>query len=103
MLEKLILLWIVGTPFEDLMNGDWWGALTGVFTGTIGEFFFAIVFLLPVALIYIKTQNIVPASLALVAGGAVLAVLFTSPIRFFFAVIAIIGVATVLWGIHKGV
>lgn len=106
MIEKLVTLMAhllaaepENTPFEDLMGGDWWGSITRVFTDPIGQFFFAILFIVPIALLYIKTQDIVPPALAMVGLGAVLAVLFTSPIRFFFAVCAIAGVAVVLWSV----
>jgi len=85
------------TAFTSLVHGDWWTAITSVFTSVIGEAFFAIIFMLGPALIYIKTQNIVPTAMAIIVGGAVFAVLFSSPIRFFFAVCAIIGVTVVLW------
>lgn len=88
--------------FEYLIHGDWWTAVVSVFTSVIGEAFFAIVFLLGPALIYIKSQNIVPTAMAIIVGGAVLAVLFSSPIRFFFAIAAIIGVTVILWEMtHK--
>lgn len=106
MLEKLITYLLAAepenTPFDDLLGGDWWGAITRVFSDPIGEFFFAILFIVPIALLYIKTQNVVPAALAMVGLGAVLAVLFTSPIRFFYATMAVAGLAVVLWSVaHK--
>lgn len=104
MLEKLMFVILTmaeddNTPFEDLMGGDWWGAITRVFSDPIGEFFFAILFIVPIALLYIKSQNVMPPALALVGLGAVLAGLFTSPIRFFFAVCAVAGLAVVLWSV----
>lgn len=86
---------------DNLVQGEWWKTITGVFTSTIGELFFAILFLLGPALLYIKTQSIVPPAMAMLVGGAVLAALFTSPIRFFFALCAIFGVAIVLFQVTK--
>ena len=85
---------------ENIRQGNWWTGITGVFTSAIGEFFFAILFtILPIGLVYIKPQNVVPAAMILLISGSVFAALFTSPIRFFFAVCAIFGVAIVLFGV----
>jgi len=86
---------------EKLREGNWWDAITGVFGGPIGEFFIGILFLLGPAILYIKTQNTVPAGMAVLIEGAVFAALFTSPVRFFFAVVAIFGLAVVLYGVMK--
>lgn len=91
------------TQFTQLIEGNWWDAITGVFTqiGPIGESAFAVLYLLAPAMIYIKTENIVPASLLVLIAGIPLAVLFSTPIRFFFAIVAIFGGAVVLMGLVK--
>lgn len=106
MIEKLVTLMAYllaaqpeNTPLDDLMGGDWWKAITEVFTSSIGELFFATCFLVGPALLCIKHQDVVTPAMAILAVGAVLAMLFTSPIRFFFATMAIIGLAVVLWSV----
>jgi len=89
------------TAMEALREGRWWDAIRGVFGSPIGEFFFAFLFLLGPAILYIKTQNVVPAAMAMLVGGAVFAFLFTSPVRFFFALMAVFGITVVLWELMK--
>lgn len=87
---------------DDLMRGEWFGAITGVYAQTLGGFFFIIVFLLGPTLIGIKYQRFAPVSMVILISGIVFAMFFEAPLQFFFATAAILGLAGVFYSVvHK--
>lgn len=96
-----ILTALEGTPLEELMGGDWFGAVMGVYA-PIGYFVYVILFLLGPAMIAIKMQSFIPASFAIMGTGAAIAALLPAPILFFIAVLAIMGLAAILWMVSHG-
>jgi len=87
---------------DDLMRGDWYVAITSVYTQTLGAFFHIIVFLLGPTLIGIRDQRFAPVSMVILISGIVFAMFFETDVQFFFSVGAILGLAGVLYStVHK--
>lgn len=87
---------------DDLMRGEWFGAITGVYAQTVGGIFYIIVFLLGPTLIGIKYQRLAPVAMVILTTGIVFAMFFEAPLQFFFAVASILGLAGVFYSVvHK--
>ena len=85
-----------------LVEGEWYTAITSVYTQVLGMFFHVLIFLLGPTLIGIKSQRFAPVSMAILISGIVFAMLFETPMQFFFAVAAILGLAGVFYSVvHK--
>lgn len=103
-----ILMWLLTAVDNDdsfvdeLMRGEWFAAVTGVYTQTLGPLFHVLVFLLGPTLIGIKYQRFAPVSMVILISGIVFAMFFGSTVQFFFAAGAILGLAGVLYSVvHK--
>lgn len=90
-----------GTPLEELIDGDWFSAIMGVYA-PIGYFVYVILFLLGPAMMSIKQQSFIPASFVIMGTGAAIAALLPAPILFFICVLAIMGLAAILWMVSHG-
>lgn len=87
---------------DELMRGEWYAAITGVYTQPMGYFFHVLVFLLGPTLIGIKYQRFAPVSMVILISGIVFAMFFEAPVQFFFAAAAILGLAGVFYSVvHK--
>lgn len=89
---------------DELLAGDWYGAITGVYASTLGmPIFHAIVFLLAPVLIGIKYQRMTPVAMAILIGGTVFSVFFTDPtLQFVFAIFGVLGFGGILYSVvHK--
>lgn len=82
---------------EPIVAGDWWGALSSVYTNVIGGVFWAIMIILPCGMLYIKTRNSWPPTMLLIIGSAVFGVLFGSVVRVLMIIFIAFGVAIVLY------
>jgi len=85
------------TFMEPIVAGDWWGALSSVYTNVIGGVFWAIMVILPVGMLYIKTRNSWPPTMLLIIGSAVFGVLFGSVVRVLMIIFIAFGIAIVLY------
>lgn len=83
--------------WDKLIRGDWWGAILGVF----GNWILPALYLLAIGLAYVKSQDSVTTSLVMVAIAAPLAALLPMEVRYFFAVMAIIGTAGALYKVFR--
>lgn len=87
---------------DDLLRGEFFGAITGVYTLTLGSVFYVLLFLLGPTLIGIKYQRFAPVAMIMLISGIVFAMFFPTPIQFIFAAGAIFGFAGVLYSVvHK--
>ncbi len=89
---------------DELMAGDWYGAITGVYASQIGmPIFHAIFFILGPVLIGIKYQKMAPVSMAVLMGGTVFSVFFTdTSIQLMFGTLGLLGFAGILYSaVHK--
>jgi len=85
-----------------LVEGEWYTAITSVYTITLGPLFHVLVFLLGPTLIGIKSQRFAPVSMVILISGIAFAMFFETDIQFFFATSAILGLAGVLYSVvHK--
>jgi hypothetical protein len=82
-----------------IMAGDWWTAITSVYLDIIGGAFWAIMVLLPAAMIYIKTRNTGPPVLILILGSAIFGALpgFDGPTRVLFVIFMGFGIGIGLY------
>jgi len=83
---------------NQIVAGDWWGAISSVYVNVIGSTFWVIMIVLPCAMLYIKTRNSGPPTLLLIIGSAVFGFLFPMPARFLFVTFIGIGVGLILYG-----
>jgi hypothetical protein len=88
-----------GTPVENLIeNHNWYPIITQPYqVGGSLDIFWAILYLLGIGLIYIKTQDIAPTSAYMMIVGGILIPLLSSPVQFFIAACVMIGVAAILY------
>lgn len=89
---------------DELLAGDWYGAISGVYADVVGmAMFHAIVFILGPVLIGIKYQQFAPVSMAVLVGGTICSVFFTDPaIQAIFAILGVLGFAGILYSVvHK--
>lgn len=105
---SLILAWLLAmvdnenSLVDEIMRGEWYTAITEVYTQTLGPVFHIIVFLLAPTLIGIKYQRFAPVAMIVLVSGVVFAMFFETPVQFLFAVAAIFGMAGVLYSVvHK--
>jgi hypothetical protein len=84
---------------DELMRGEWYTAVVSVYTQTLGPLFHVLVFLLGPTLIGIKYQRFAPVAMAVLVSGVVFAMFFDAPLQFLFAVVAIFGLAGVLYSV----
>ncbi|RJX15551.1 hypothetical protein CW703_05315 [Candidatus Bathyarchaeota archaeon] len=54
----LPLIFTVGDLFQQLTNGEWLEAIFGAYTGTMGDFFWLILFVTIQTAIYIRSQSL---------------------------------------------
>jgi hypothetical protein len=80
-----------------IANNDWWGGISAVYVNCIGGVFWAIMVLLPVGMLYIKSRNIWPPTMLLIIGSAVFGVLFGSVVRVLMIIFIAFGIAIVLY------
>lgn len=102
MIEYIVAALIAVSENENLLGkligGDFWGAITGVYTGVIGELFLATLFIfIPAGMVYVKTGSFAPSMLILIVGSAVLSGILTTTVRFVMISLAIVGIAAVLY------
>ena len=83
---------------NQVIAGDWWGAISSVYVNVIGSTFWVIMIVLPCAMLYIKTRNSGPPTLLLIIGSAVFGFLFPMPARFLFVTFIGIGIGLILYG-----
>jgi hypothetical protein len=98
-LLSFLAVLFAGTPVENLVeNHNWYPILTQPYQigGTL-DFFWAILYMLGIALIYIKTQDIAPTSAYMIIVGVVMIPLLSSPVQFLIAACAMVGVAAILY------
>lgn len=90
---------LAATPVENLMeNHNWYPVLTQPYQiGGSLDIFWAILYMLGIALIYIKTGDIAPTSAYMIIVGVILIPLLSSPVQFFIAASAMVGVAAILY------
>lgn len=89
---------------DELLAGDWYGAITGVYVQTIPiAIFHSIVFLLGPVLIGIKYKQFAPVSMAVLAGGTVFSIFFTdTTLQATFAIMGVLGFGGIFFGVvHK--
>jgi hypothetical protein len=89
---------------DELLAGDWYGAITQVYAQTLGmALFHSIVFLLGPVLIGIKYQQFAPVSMAVLAGGTVFSFFFTdTTLQATFAILGVLGFGGILYSVvHK--
>jgi len=86
------------TFMDQIIAGDWWGAISSVYVNVIGSTFWVIMIVLPCAMLYIKTRSSGPPTLLLIIGSAVFGFLFPMPARFLFVTFIGIGIGLILYG-----
>ena len=87
---------------DDLMRGEWFPAITNVYTQVLGPIFYVLIFLLGPTLIGIKYQRFAPVAMTILISGIVFAMFFETPLQFIFATAAIFGLAGILYSVvHK--
>lgn len=87
---------------DDLMRGEFYNAIITPYTQTLGPFFHIMVFLLGPTLVGIKFQRFAPVGMVILITGIVFATFFESPVQFFFATAAILGMAGIFYSVvHK--
>jgi len=89
---------------DELMAGDWYGAIVGVYSITLGSaLFHAIIFLAAPTLIAIKYQQFRPVALFILIGGTVFSTFFTdATLQFMFGTMGLLGFAGILYSVvHK--
>lgn len=85
-----------------LVEGEWYTAITSVYTITLGPLFHVIVFLLGPTLMGIKYQRFAPIAMTILISGVVFAMFFEASLQFLFASAAILGLAGILYSVvHK--
>jgi len=87
------------TFMQPIIEGDWWTAITSVYTNILGAgVFFGILFILPAGMLWIKLRNIYPPVIILLLGSSIFGVLIDSVILRLMIVLFIgFGVGVILW------
>jgi len=104
-----IIMWLIkaavdneNSLLDELLRGDWYVAITSVYTQTLGPVFHVLVFLLAPTLVGIKYQRFAPVAMIVLISGIVFASFFETPVQFIFAAAAIFGFAGILYSVvHK--
>lgn len=103
MIIEVISQALAAGPWETFENGDFLGGITQVFTDVLpGGLFFAILLMIPVAMLYIRTQSAGPPLMILLLGSAVMASVFPAPVRQLMTIIAALSVAGIIFYLFWG-
>jgi len=85
-----------------LVQGEWYTAITSVYTITLGPLFHVIVFLLGPTLTGIKYQRFAPIAMGVLISGVVFAMFFSADLQFLFFIAAMLGIGGIFYSVvHK--
>lgn len=96
--DLLVLFPLFAEYYENLKQGDFWAALAGPYIDIFpGGVFYAIILMLAVGMVYLKSQSFGLAMFVMVLGSAVLASVFPAPVHQLFMVFTAIGITVIFY------
>ena len=88
-------------PAPENMMKDFIETMIGPFTDLIGDWFWAIIMFSIVGAIYLRTDSWGPPMAVMVTMSALLTSLLNTEVRYFFAIMAVLGVAGLLYSMYR--
>lgn len=88
-------------PPENMLD-DFYDSIVSPFTGLVGDWFYAMIFMLLIGGIYMKSESWGPSAAVMIVVGMLFTGVLSSPVRLFFVIMTALGIGSLLVHVYRG-